>query len=576
MSKFSDLFIYLDFFGTKPGFFVNGCESHRSIFGALISIIVCSIIFAFFCIFLNQIIKHNKPNIVHNEFIDDNPAPYFLNNNNFVFTLSLQYPNYTNFINEKVYTIKAKKVTYVYNEHKEYKTIETDINVYKCNNFNFSLIPEYFKSLNIENLYCLDLNGVILQGEYGKNNWQTINVYFYKCINSTENNNMCELDEDIENTLMGGYIDLFITDFNVITKDFSNPIKIYGKNLFGSISIQHYSDYWLYLKRKEVISDLGLIFTDYKKETCLTFDKMTETQYTTEENINFLTLIIRISTNREEVLRTYLKLYEAAANVGGVVKIMFSIGEAINYLVKVTLYKNYLLQFFNLDVFLGKKSKKKKVSSSFIRKVSENLEIENNEKILQNLQNNQRNENKIVNTNNKNNNIILQTSTELLKNNNISTIVKNNYVNKKSAFFKPKKIYSENNVLNKEVKNNLKNYKNKNNNKIDEKNEIKKENFNNLGLMRIIKNYKSISNIICSRRVYVNFKEIRIRFCKINFLLEISYYLKLINVNNYLKDQLLKKEEINLLNKIYHFNYHYDREKNYYSQINDYFLKFKT
>jgi hypothetical protein len=158
---------------------------------------------------------------------------------------------------------------------------------------------------------------------------------------------------------MGGYIDLFITDFNVITKDFSNPIKIYGKNLFGSISIRHYSDYWLYLKRKEVITDLGLIFTDYKKETCLTFDKMTETQYITEENFNFLTLIIRISTNREEVMRTYLKLYEAAANVGGVVKIMFSIGEAINYLVKVTLYKNYLLQFFNLDIFLGKKSKKK-------------------------------------------------------------------------------------------------------------------------------------------------------------------------------------------------------------------------
>ena len=576
MSKFSDLFIYLDFFGSKPGFFVNGCETHRSIFGALISIVICSIIFSFFCIFLNQIIRHNKPNIVHNDFIDDNPSPYALDNNNFIFTLSLQYPNYTNFIDEKVYTIKAKKVAYVYNEKKEYQTIEKDINVYKCSDFNFSLIPEYFKSLNIENLYCLDLNGVILQGEYGKNNWQTINVYFYKCLNSTENNNMCDLDEDIEKTLMGGYIDLFITDFKVITNDFSNPIKIYGKNLFGSISIRHYSDYWLYLKRKEVISDIGLIFTDYKKETCLTFDKMTETQYITEENVNFLTLIIRISTNREEVLRTYLKLYEAAANVGGVVKIMFSIGEAINYLIKVTLYKNYLLQFFNLDIFLGKKSKKKKVVSSFIRKVSENLEIENNEKILQNLQNNQRNNSKIVNTNNKINNVILQTSTELLKNNNVSTIVKNNYVSQKSAFFKPKKkIYSDNNVLNNE-KNKKNNNKNNKNNKNEEKNEEKKDVINNLGLMRIIKNYKSVSNVICSKRVYSNFKEIRIRFCKINFLLEISYYFKLININNYLKDHLLKKDEITLLNKIYHFNYHYDREKNYYSQINDYFLKFKT
>ena len=151
MSKFYELFIYLDFFGTKPGFFVNGCDSHRSIFGALISIFVCSIIFAFFCIFLNQIVNHKKPNIVHNEYIDDDPSPYVFDNN-FVLTLSLQYPNYTNFVNEKIYTISAKKVTYVYNEAKEYKPIETDINVYKCNNYNFSVIPEYFKSLNIENL----------------------------------------------------------------------------------------------------------------------------------------------------------------------------------------------------------------------------------------------------------------------------------------------------------------------------------------------------------------------------------------------------------------------------------------
>ena len=71
MSKFSDLLIFLDFFGTKPGFYVNGCKSYRSIFGAIISIFVCSIIFVFFCIFLNQIVKHNKPNIVHNEYIDD-------------------------------------------------------------------------------------------------------------------------------------------------------------------------------------------------------------------------------------------------------------------------------------------------------------------------------------------------------------------------------------------------------------------------------------------------------------------------------------------------------------------------
>ena len=556
MSNFSDLFIYLDFFGTKPGFYINGCDSHRSIFGAIISIVVCLIIFTFFCTFLNQIVRHNKPSIVHNEYIDDNPSRYDFDNN-FVFTFSLQHPNYTNYINENIYTISAKKVTYVLDDINTYKTIETDIEFVRCNKYNFTVIPEYFEQLNIENLYCLNLNGVFIQGEYGKNYWQTINIYFNKCIKTTENN--CTSEDEIDEILMGGYIDIFLTDFKIILNNFNNPKQIYGKNIFAGISIKHYSDLWLYLKRREIITDIGLVFTDYKRETCLVYDKLTETQYFRNENINFLTLIVRLSTNREEIFRSYLKLYEAAANVGGVVKIMFSIGEIINYLIKLTLYKNYLLQFLNMDCYFGSKIKKK-IGPSTIKKILPALQIEKNNKILQNLQNKRKNDRDYLSNNQLNKlNVILQTSTELLKNN-VSFPINNNYTKQNSIFTTKKN-------------NNLKKIDN-NDDKNIEKKEVKKPIINNFGPIRKIKNNKSISNIICSKSVFSNFKEINKRFWKIKFLLEISYYFKLININNYLKNQMLKKDEVNLINKIYHFNYHYDKDQTYYSQINEYFGKF--
>jgi hypothetical protein len=56
-----------------------------------------------------------------------------------------------------------------------------------------------------------------------------------------------------------------------------------------------------------------------------------------------------------------MKLQEALANVGGMVKIIFTIGEILNYLTKLILYRNYILQFFNMDYFKAIKNNKKNI-----------------------------------------------------------------------------------------------------------------------------------------------------------------------------------------------------------------------
>ena len=357
MSNIFELFIYLDLFGTKPRFLIDGYKSQRSYIGAFFSIICCSVVFMYFIYFLKKIITHSKPNMVVSNLIDDLPEKYFFKDD-FVFAISLQFPNYTNYINESIYFLKLYDVEYEFLEDNSYIFKEKEIPITSCSNYSFKALSDYFKGLNLKQLYCANFSGYFLEGEYGQKKWRTINFKFSKCRNNSNYNN-CLNEKDIDNYLQSGYVDIFMTEQMVVPKDFKNPIKIYGKNVFDSINGREYMDFWVYLKRLEVQTDKGIIFDQIEKRSVLSFEKTSTMKYTLLDE-TFLQVILRISINKDIYDRTYMKMQEALANVGGMVKIIFTIGEILNYLTKLILYRNYILQFFNMDFFKAIKVNNKK------------------------------------------------------------------------------------------------------------------------------------------------------------------------------------------------------------------------
>jgi hypothetical protein len=357
MSHIFELFIYLDLFGTKPRFLIDGYKSQRSYIGALISIICCSCVFMFFIYFFEKILSHSKPNMVVSNLIDDLPDKYYFNDD-FVFAISLQFPNYTNYVNERIYFLKLYDVEYHFLEDNSYIFKEKEIPISLCSNYNIKVLPEYFGGLNLKQLYCANFSGYYLEGEYGQKKWRTLNFKFSKCRNFSNYNN-CLNQEEIDEYLQSGYVDIFMTDQMIVPKDFKNPTKIYGKNIFDSINGKEYMDYWIYLKRLEVQTDEGIVFDQIVKTSVLSFEKTSTMKYSLLDE-TFLQVILRISINKDIYDRTYMKLQEALANVGGMVKIIFTIGEILNYLTKIILYRNYILQFFNMDYFKAITNNKKK------------------------------------------------------------------------------------------------------------------------------------------------------------------------------------------------------------------------
>ena len=69
----------------------------------------------------------------------------------------------------------------------------------------------------LNNSYCLkDLNlNVTLAGEYKYERMTYIRIRIYPCVNSTENNNSCKSQEEIDNYMSSGYFSIILKDFGL-------------------------------------------------------------------------------------------------------------------------------------------------------------------------------------------------------------------------------------------------------------------------------------------------------------------------------------------------------------------------
>ena len=547
MKKIGKYFLLIDIYGSKARFTIKGHKTYQTVFGSIITLISYSVIFVFFIVFSKEIIYHKKPNVITSELIDSSPL-HFLLSNEFIWAISLQFLNYSMYIDERVYTLKAYAAISNVHENGTASETQVNLNLVKCSDYSFSVIPEYFHGLALENLYCVNLTGIELRGVYMEDKWTTINFQFIKCINSTNNNNFCKTPDEISEILNGGYIGIFTTDYQIIPSNYKNPAQIYGKNIFTSFSIKQYMDFWVYFQIKQINTDKGLFFESVLTQTFLTFESTSENKDYRESD-NFLTVYIRESTNRKVLDRTYSKFQDIAANIGGIIKIIFIIGEIIAYFIRRTLYKNYILQFFNLD------------ESKF-------EEIQKEENNMIKLQTND-----VFSSNylKRNKSIYSKTNIPLLNlNNNESIKMKTNIISEKIQ--SPKKIKFS-------ISTNLKNINFLSPKKMkDSRASILKlplsvspssprkrnSHYYRKKKKRIAEHVICFMTILFRNNSLKRIKEIHKQFNKILFLFDIIQYIKTRNEINLLEKAIFTEQERKDISNVYHFDYDLQSDKKGY------------
>ena len=546
--KISYLFLQLDIFGTYPRFKINGEKKFNTYFGCIMTIICISIISLFFYIYVINALNHSKPKLLTTIYNDALTEKKIITSKDFSIAISLQHQNYSNFINEKIYTIKAGLYTAISDSQKKQNKIIKEIELMKCNENHFDIIPEYFSNLDLENLYCLKNGTFEIEGEYASNVFSYLYFNFQMCKNSSDNGNFCESRENIEKILNGGYVGMFISDKSVIPNNFSIPYQIYGKNLFTAFSYKYYTDFWIYFKTVEVYTDEGYFFIKTKKESFIAFDKV-ENNFDFRQNENFALVGLRQSFKKEIYERSYTKFQEAAATAGGIVKITTLFGEFVVYFFRQILYKNFINQFFK---FNKKHINKTHELSSF--QISNKLFLSPAKSAKRNLH---------LNTNKKRlNNINIDATPKFqINNDNYSNSSKNNNSNLRSNFNQIPNFSSlcKSSLPFKEPS------KETDISIISALHNFDKNNIHNSNKKIIrVDNSRNCLKLLLRKKCLKKIKLIHLNFDKIDFLFDIVEYFKTIFEVKLMKNKIFDKEQRNKLTHIFKFDYDFDIEKEGY------------
>lgn len=548
--SFKEYFLFLDLFGNQVHFTINNKKTFNTYFGSIMSILYIIFIFIFTFYFSLQLINRSKPTILGTTYFDKYPQP-FLINDNFIFTFSLQFPNYTNYIDESIYNIKAYLTT-IETINGQTNQTYSPINIYRCSNFTFNILEDYFMTLPIHDLYCIDLNGIEFQGEYKRNKWVYVQIFFNKCDNSTSDI-VCKSKVEIDKYLEGGYAGIFMTDNLFQPNNFKHPLQTYGKNIFSSLNGNYYFEYWVYLKTIVIKSDNGWIFDKIETKNFLSFEQSLITSDSRNASSTFLNIILRESSTREIYERSYIKLQEICANVGGISKALLFIFQYLVNLFSNILYKNYILQFFNLDdnIYKIKKNSKKKIIR-FNKNIIHPKSILINNKL--NIFNNKKEENYYDNN--------------CYRQNNEKDLSNISLFNKKKKSQALNHYFFNENKKNKNLDNLILNL---NNSTVD--NYSVKNLETSIYLKILLKEKNKRNNIICfsyilyKSKSFYAIKNIYLNYRKISFIFDIISYIKTKHELKLIEKKLLKKNEQQLLSKIYKFDYDFILEENAYENF---------
>ncbi len=275
---------------------------------------------------------------------------------------------------------------------------------------------------------------------------------------------ICKSKEYIDQILAGTFFNLPFTDITIDTTNFANPNQILIGDSYTTVSNKFFKEMHHYLHQIELSTDLGMLFSDKHTYQYLQNDLIKEmTDFRKAEN--FLSYSIKLSTRKETYLRSYAKVQNIAAELGGILKVINIICMLVSfYFSKSKFYELLANEIFDVNIDQNGRFRSIK---SFTSNFNNHLDKKNNIKFTDD-QSLNRIENTIQNQNNdlnlqsfKCNNITVDNEVSKEDREGLKFDSKNeNHVNNKNNEKKNKKLSSVTEV-NKSLKGISKNFEEK-------------------------------------------------------------------------------------------------------------------
>lgn len=197
------LYSKLDLFGIGYNFMINGQDKYKTNTGASLTILLSFILIALFMGFGVNLYQRNSPNVSMNSEIGEY-TKINLTNSNFTYAYRIEDTNGDMLIDPTILHLEVFHIHYVYNV-----TLNTWQEIFinqmeptRCYDIEGIKEKEELLNFSLKNWYCMDFkDNFKMGGNWDGNFTYSWQVNTIQCTNSTENNNTCKSQEEIESIL---------------------------------------------------------------------------------------------------------------------------------------------------------------------------------------------------------------------------------------------------------------------------------------------------------------------------------------------------------------------------------------
>jgi hypothetical protein len=336
----------LDFLGYQEAIKVKGHDKYQTLFGALLSLIVIILSIVMTITLGLELFLKTEPMLINSKKKFDSVGPFNISKEGIDIYISMEYANFTYYMDETVYTVKAIQ-TVIQNIIEADGNVtqdlhEVELDIIKCSDY---LTKEDVIAKQIgfpyEVFYCIKPNQAQVVGFWTADLYKAVRIDIQKCLNTTEIQK-CKPIEEIDSIVQNGFMEVFISDYNIDPKSNDEYLLPYYYDLFQTISAENGLIFYVSIEELNFSTDKGLIFHDYIIDR---IPKITDVRpmYIFGERTTIAEIIIEGTSFGDIYNRSYAKAQDLLTRIGGLIKALSILGYFINFL--------YCKAFFIVESF---------------------------------------------------------------------------------------------------------------------------------------------------------------------------------------------------------------------------------
>ncbi|EAS01735.1 zinc knuckle protein, putative (macronuclear) [Tetrahymena thermophila SB210] len=358
-SRFASIVKLVDIYGIPINVNFQNDDTHRTTFGAIISILVF-LTFGLATYFYGQeLFYKTNPIVITSEQYVKNPERMTIDKEKQIIVMGFNTAVGKTVYDPSIIQVRAtiSQLVKVYNQTTQTYSSSlqaTPLNIRPCNSNDIKSdkVKDYFNALNLNQYFCFDDNQeVFVEGDYSGDFYSRVDVYFSQCKNSTiPGSTVCKPQSVINNVASNLYFLAYMIDKIIDPTNLEEPFDYRGFNIETQTSIFQSQQFVAFFENYYVQSDTGFLQKSLQQIRDFMYVQSSSSNLYGQDGL-LVQFTLRPYKNKQLIMeRRYMKFSDLVAQLGGILKLVTVIGFVLTYpFAKIHLDKEIINSIFDFD-----------------------------------------------------------------------------------------------------------------------------------------------------------------------------------------------------------------------------------